>query len=318
MTDAARSIITMGAVLAGALTLAGGMIYIERRLLAFFQDRLGPNRLGPAGTLQLAADMIKLFFKEDWIPPFADRAVFVLAPGMLVVTSLLSLAVIVWMPGAVVADLNIGVLFILAMSAMAVYSLALGGWASNSKYALLGGLRAVAQMLTYEVFMGLSLMGVVMMAGSFRLTDIVEAQRPLWFVVPQFVGFVVFFIAGVAETHRAPFDLPEAENELVAGYHVEYSSMKFALFLMGEYIGMIATSALIVLLFFGGWHGPWLPPVLWFLIKMMVFLCIFIWLRATFPRLRSDQLMALGWKVMLPLALLNLAVTGAVLLAAEK
>ncbi len=314
MSDTARSLVTIFAVLLGALTLAGGFIWVERRLLALFQERWGPNRLGPLGLFQGVADMIKIFMKEDWVPPFADKPVFVLAPMLIMVTTLASLAIIAFAPGLVVADLNIGVLFFLAMSSLGVYSVALAGWASNSKYALLGGMRAVAQMLSYEVFMGLSLMGVVMMAGSFRLTDIVAAQKSLWFCIPQLPGLAVFFIAGVAETHRSPLDLPEAENELVAGYHTEYSGMKFALFLLGEYVGMTVVSAMIVTLFFGGWAGPLLPPVVWFLVKTLFLMCLFIWLRASFPRPRYDQLMLFGWKVLLPVSLLNLAVTGAVLL----
>jgi NADH-quinone oxidoreductase subunit H len=258
--------------------------------------------------------MIKVFTKEDWIPPFADKAVFVMAPALIVVVVLMSFAVIPFAPGIAVVDLNVGLLFFLAMSSLGVYSVALAGWASSSKYSLLGGLRASAQMLSYEVFMGLSLMGVVMLAGSFNLRDIVEAQRGLWFVVPQFIGFVVFFIAGIAETHRLPFDLPEAESELVAGYHSEYSGLKFGMFFVGEYLGVTLISALTVTLFFGGWLGPVLPPLLWFLVKTFIFICFFILLRASLPRPRYDQLMSFGWKVMLPLSLANLVVTGAVVL----
>ena len=228
-----------------ALTLAAGLIWLERRLLALWQDRYGPNRVGPFGLLQVLADMIKIFFKEDWIPPFADKAVFVLAPAMIVVTVLMSFAVLPIAPGIIVSDLNIGLLFVLAMSSLGVYSVVLAGWSSDNKYSLLGGLRAAAQMLSYEVFMGLSLMGVVLLAGSFHLSAIVEAQRHLWFVVPQFLGFVLFLIAGVAETRRLPFDLPEAESELVAGFHSEYSGMKFGMFFVGEYLGVILISSLI-------------------------------------------------------------------------
>jgi NADH-quinone oxidoreductase subunit H len=214
-------------------------------------------------------------------------------------------------PSFVVADLNVGLLFVLAMSSLAAYSTVLAGWASNSKYALLGGLRASAQMLSYEVFMGLSVMGVVMLAGSFSLRTIVEAQQGLWFCISQFPGLVVFLIAGLAETRRVPFDIPEAEPELVAGFHTEYSGMKFGMFFVGEYLGVILISALIVVLFFGGWQGPWLPPALWFFIKTSVFIALFILVRATLPRLRFDQLMAFGWKAMLPLALVNLILTSA-------
>jgi NADH-quinone oxidoreductase subunit H len=253
--------------------------------------------------------------KEDWIPPFADKPVFVIAPAITVITTLLSFAVIVFAPGITVVQLGIGLLFFLAMSSLGVYSLALGGWASDSKYALLGGLRAAAQMLSYELFVGLSLMGVVMLAGSFDITEIVEAQRRVWFCVPQFIGFVVFFIAGLAETHRLPLDLPEADNELVAGYHSEYSGMKFGLFFLGEYIGITLISGMIATFFFGGWLGPVLPGILWFFIKTFFFIGVFIALRAALPRPRYDQLMSFSWKLLLPLVLLNLLVTGAILVA---
>jgi NADH-quinone oxidoreductase subunit H len=315
MNQTARSLLNIVGVLGAALTVASGLIWLERRLLALWQDRYGPNRVGPFGLLQVLADMIKIFTKEDWIPPFADRAVFVLAPGIVVATVLLSFAVVPVAPGIGVADPNVGLLFFLAMSSLGVYSVILAGWASNNKYALLGGLRASAQMVSYEVFMGLSLMGVVLLAGSFNLREIVEAQRGLWFCIPQALGLLVFLAAGIAETHRLPFDLPEAESELVAGFHSEYSGMKFGMFFVGEYLGITLISALIATLFFGGWLGPVLPPVVWFGLKTLVFICFFILLRAALPRPRYDQLMAYGWKVMLPLALLNLMVTGAVVLA---
>ncbi len=302
-------------ILVVALTLAAALIWVERRLLALWQDRYGPNRVGPFGLLQVVADAIKLLLKEDWIPPFADAPVFVLAPAIVMVTVLFTYAVVPFAPGIVVADLNVGLLFFLGMSSLGVYSVVLGGWASDNKYSLLGGLRAAAQMLSYEVFMGLSLMGVVLLAGSFSLGDIVEAQRKIWFVVPQFVGFVLFLIAGVAEARRLPFDLPEAESELVAGFHSEYSGMKFGMFFVGEYLGVVLISALISVLFFGGWLGPVLPPIVWFLIKTFVFIGFFILLRAALPRPRFDQLMAWGWKLMLPLALVNLLVTGAIVIA---
>jgi NADH-quinone oxidoreductase subunit H len=308
-------LLIIAVVLFVVLNLAAGLIWVERRLLALWQDRYGPNRVGPFGLGQVIADSVKLFTKEDWIPPFADKPVFVLAPAIIVATALLSFSVVPFAPGFVIADLNIGVLFLLAMSSLGVYSITLAGWASNNKYSLLGGIRASAQMLSYEVFMGLSLLGVVILAGSFRITDIVEAQRGLWFVVPQFLGFVLFLIAGVAETRRLPFDLAEAENELIAGFHSEYSGMKFGMFFVGEYIGVMLISATISLLFFGGWLGPVLPPAVWFAAKTMAFVCLFILFRAALPRPRFDQLMSWGWKVMLPLALLNLLVTGAVVLA---
>jgi NADH-quinone oxidoreductase subunit H len=227
----------------------------------------------------------------------------------------MSFAVIPVARGISVADLSIGLLFFLAMSSMGVYSVTLGGWASNSKYSLLGGLRASAQMLSYEVFMGLSLMGVVLLAGSFSLSDIVEAQRGLWFCIPQFFGLVIFIVAGLAETRRIPFDLPEADGELVAGFHSEYSGMKFGMFFVGEYMGITLISAMIATLFFGGWQGPILPPLVWFLLKTVVFICGFILMRAALPRPRYDQLMSFGWKILLPLALLNLLVTGGIVLA---
>jgi NADH-quinone oxidoreductase subunit H len=314
MSEPLRSIVIIVGVLFVALNISALLIWVERRLLGVWQDRLGPNRVGPFGLLQVAADMIKIFFKEDWIPPFAEKAVFIGAPAVIMAAVLMTFAVVPFGPGMRVVDLNIGLLFFLAMSSLGAYSVVLAGWASNSKYALIGSLRAAAQVLSYEVFMGLSLMGVVMQAGTFDLGGIVEAQRRLWFCVPQFAGFVIFFIAGLAETHRIPFDLPEAESELVAGYHAEYSGMKFGMFFVGEYLGITLISALTATFFFGGWLGPWLPPIVWFLGKTFFFIALFILLRATLPRPRYDQLMALGWKVLLPLSLLNLAVTGGVLL----
>jgi NADH-quinone oxidoreductase subunit H len=302
-------------ILIVALSLSALLIWVERRLLALWQDRYGPNRVGPFGLLQVVADMIKIFTKEDWIPPFADKTVFVIAPAIIMVTVLLAFAVLPIAPGIIVVDLNIALLFFLGMSSLGVYSIVLAGWASGNKYSLLGGLRAAAQMISYEVFMGISLMGVVLLAGSFSLTTIVEAQRNRWFVLPQFLGFVLFLIAGMAEARRLPFDLPEAEAELVAGFHSEYSGMKFGMFFVGEYLGITLISSMITVLFFGGWMGPWLPPLVWFLVKVFAFICFFILLRASLPRLRFDQLMSLGWKVMLPLALVNLVVTGAVVAA---
>ncbi|HEX2969707.1 MAG TPA: NADH-quinone oxidoreductase subunit NuoH [Bacteroidales bacterium] len=301
------------------LTIAAGLIWVERRLLALFQDRYGPNRVGPFGLLQVFADVIKIFTKEDWIPPFSDKGVFVIAPAVVMVTIMLTFAVIPFTAGFQVIDSNIAVLFFLGNSSLGVYSVVLGGWASNNKYALLGSMRASAQMLTYEVFMGLSLAGVVMIADSFSLTDIVESQKTGWFFIPQFIGFIVFFIAGLAETHRAPFDLPEAEGELVAGYHSEYSGMKFGMFFVGEYLGITLISALIATMFFGGWLGPdFLPPFFWFFLKTFIFIFIFILIRASLPRPRYDQLMEVGWKIILPLVLLNILITGAILIHLNK
>jgi NADH-quinone oxidoreductase subunit H len=303
-------------VLLGTMTLAAGLTWGERRILALWQDRYGPNRVGPFGLLQVVADTIKILMKEDWVPPFADRFVFVLAPTVMLAAVLLPYAVLIFAPGLSIANLNIGILFFLGMSSLAVYGAALAGWASNSKYSLLGALRAMGQMISYEVFMGLALMGVVILAGSFRIGAIVEAQGRLWYFVPQLPGLVLFLIASLAEMRRIPFDLPEAESELVAGYHTEYSGMKFALYYFSEYIGMILGSALISLLYFGGWLGPaFLPPVAWFILKTFILIGFFILVRATLPRLRYDQLMSLGWKLLLPLSLANLLVTGAVVLA---
>lgn len=292
-------------------TIAAWLIWLERRMLALWQDRYGPNRAGPFGLFIVVADTIKLFFKEDWIPPFAEKAIFIFAPAIVAASVLLSFVVVPFAPDILVADLDIGLLFFLAMSSLGVYSIVLGGWASNNKYSLLGALRGASQMISYEVFMGLSLMGVVMLSGSFRLTDIVMAQKDFWFVVTQPVAFVLFLTAGIAETHRLPFDIPEAESELVAGFHSEYSGMKFGMFFIGEYLGIILISSMVVTIFFGGWLGPVLPPVVWFTLKTFVFIIFFILLRASLPRPRYDQLMEYGWKIILPIALLNLLITGA-------
>ncbi len=298
-------------ILVVLLTIGGWLTWVERRLLGLWQDRCGPNRVGPFGLLQVVADMIKIFTKEDWIPPFADKVIFVIAPMIVMSLMLLGFAIIPFSPTLQITDFDNGVLFLLALSSLAVYSVMLAGFSSNSKYALLGALRATAQMISYEVFMGLSLMGVVILAGSFSLRDIVAAQADLWYCIPQAPALVIFIIAGIAESHRAPFDLPEAEHEIVAGFHTEYSSMKFGMFFIGEYLGVLLISAMIVTLFFGGWQGPWLPPIAWFILKISVFVMFFILLRAAIPRPRYDQLMAYGWKYMLPLALLNLLLTGA-------
>ncbi len=304
-------------LLAAAVGGPAFLPWFERRLLGIWQDRLGPNRLGPFGVLQVLDDMLKLLSKDDWVPPFADRLLFILAPTIIATVMMLGLAVVPFSPELQVLDVNIGLLFFLAMSSLAVYAVMLGGLASNNKYAILGGLRSAAQMVSYEVFMGLSLMGVVMLAGSFSTRVIVEAQRDMWYCIPQFLGLVTFTIAGIAESHRLPFDLPEAEHELTAGFHTEYGGMKFAMFMLGEYLGLILICCMMVTLFFGGWLGPWLPPFLWFTIKVFVLICFFILLRAAIPRPRYDQLMLLGWKYMLPLTLINLVATGAIALAME-
>ncbi|HRN74016.1 MAG TPA: NADH-quinone oxidoreductase subunit NuoH [Ginsengibacter sp.] len=316
MNEILVQILIIVGVLLGTVTIAAGLIYVERKMLAVWQQRSGPNRVGPFGIFQVLADMVKIFFKEDWIPPFVDKKVFIIAPTIIMLSILMSFSIVPFAPGIVIADLNIGLLFFLAMSSLGAYTIVLAGWASNNKYSLLGGMRGAAQMISYEVFMGLSLMGVVIQVGSFNMTDIVNAQKGLWFVVPQFVGFIIFLIAGVAETHRLPFDLPEAESELIAGFHSEYSGMKFGMFFVGEYLGITLVSCMITILFFGGWLGPsFLPPIVWFLIKMFAFILFFILLRASLARPRYDQLMAFGWKLLLPLALLNVLITGAVVLS---
>ncbi len=305
-------------VLLGSMVAAVLLVWWERRLLGFWQDRLGPNRLGPFGIMQIFADMLKLFTKDDWIPPFADRVVFVLAPLAIVAGMLMGFAVVPFGPELYIIDLNIGLLFFLAMTSLAVYGVLLSGFASNNKYSLLGGLRSAAQMVTYEVFMGLSLMGVVIQTGSFNLNEIVDAQRDVWYAVPQVLGLIIFLIAGVAEAHRLPFDLPEAEHELTAGFHTEYGGMKFALIMVGEYLSVILTSAMVVTLFLGGWLGPaFLPPIVWFSLKTFFVICFFVLLRAAIPRPRYDQLMSMGWKILLPLTLFNILVTGAVVLWME-
>jgi NADH-quinone oxidoreductase subunit H len=310
-------VILLAAVISGAL-----LSFVERRLLGWWQDRHGPNRVGPFGMFQIGADMVKMFFKEDWTPPFADKLIFVLAPIVAMSALLISFSVIPITPTWFVADLNIGLLFFFAMAGLTVYAVLFAGWASNNKFALLGSLRASAQTISYEVFMGLSLMGVVAQAGTFNLKDIVDYQAlNLWFVIPQFIGFCTFFVAGVAVTHRHPFDQPEAEQELADGYHIEYAGMKWGMFFVGEYIGIVLVSALLTTLFFGGWHGPFdlLPqiPFIWFALKTGFFIMIFILLRASIPRPRYDQVMAFSWKFCLPLTLINLLVTGALVLAAQ-
>lgn len=280
LIEVAKALVVLVAVIgAGAF-----MSFIERRLLGLWQDRYGPNRVGPFGLFQLAADMIKMFFKEDWIPPFADRLIFVLAPIIAFTAFLLAFAVVPITPTWGVSDLNVGLLYFFAIAGLAVYAVLFAGWSSNNKYSLLGALRASAQTLSYEVFLGLSLMGVVIQAGSFNLRDIVEAQSEMWNIVPQFLGFITFIFAAVAVTHRHPFDQPEAEQELADGYHIEYAGMKWGLFFVGEYIGIVLISALLVTLFFGGWQGPWLPPIIWFAAKTAFFIVLFILLRAALPR----------------------------------
>ncbi len=304
-------VILLGTVIGAAL-----LTWVERRLLGLWQDRHGPNRVGPFGAFQLGADMVKMFFKEDWLPPFVDKLTFIIAPAIAMSALLIAMAVVPITPNWGVADLDIGLLFFVAMAGLAVYAAMFAGWSSNSKYSLLGGIRSTALTISYEVFMGISLMGIVVQTGSFNMRDIVEAQRDLWFVVPQFLGFITFILAGVAVTHRAPFDTPEAESELAAGYHTEYSGLKWGMFFVGEYVGVVLISSIIVTLFFGGYLGPgpeWLAFP-WFLLKTGFFVMMFILIRAALPRPRYDQIMSAGWKVCLPLTLLNLLATGAVVL----
>ncbi len=305
-------------VFTAMLMIVAYMTLMERKVLGHMQVRYGPNRVGPFGLLQPVADGIKLFFKEDIIVPFANRLIYIFAPTVIVITALMSYAVIpfgdhITLLGykidLVVADVNVGLLYLFAISSLGVYGVAMGGWASNNKYSLLGSIRASAQMISYELSLGLSIIGILMITGSLSMTKIVEAQSEVWFVCLQPLGFIIYLISAAAETNRTPFDLTECENELVAGYQTEYSSMKFGLYYLAEYAHILVVSSLAVTLFFGGWHGPFLPPVIWFLIKVFIFIFIFIWIRATFPRLRYDQLMKFGWKVLFPLALLNILLT---------
>jgi NADH-quinone oxidoreductase subunit H len=297
------------------------IVWMERKVLGHMQDRIGPQRVGPFGLLQTIADGMKLFFKEDLVPAQVDKVVFALAPAISVVTALVAMTVIPFGDSVRlfgrdiplrITDVNIAILFLLGATSMGVYGVVLGGWSSNSKYPLLGGLRSSAQMISYELAMGVALLPVILMTGSLSLAQIGRAQEHMWFIVPQFFAFVIYMICAVAETNRAPFDLAEAETELVAGFHTEFSSMRFALYYVSEYANMMIVSAVAITFFLGSWHGPVLPGVLWFLIKLGIFLFFYIWLRATFPRLRYDQLMSLGWKVLLPAALANLAVTAVV------
>lgn len=294
------------------------LTWLERKVIGDIQVRLGPMRVGPHGLLQPIADALKLLFKEDIVPHAADRTLYILAPALTLIPAFISFAVIpfgdqVRLFGQtidmVIADVNIGLLYVFGVASLGVYGIVLGGWASNNKYALLGGLRSSAQMISYELSLGLSVVGVVMLSQSLSLVQIVDSQTRIWFIILQPIGFLIFLICAVAEINRAPFDLPEAETELVAGFHVEYSSMKFAMYFMAEYANMITVSAMATSLFLGGWRGPWLPPIVWFLIKLYLFIFLFIWLRATLPRFRYDQLMRFGWKVLLPLALVNVMVT---------
>jgi NADH-quinone oxidoreductase subunit H len=312
------SLVKVLIVFTAMLLIVAYMTLMERKVLGHMQVRFGPNRVGPFGLLQPVADGIKLFFKEDIVVPHANRIIYILAPAVIVVTALVSYAVIPFGNSVtilghridlVVADVNVGLLYLFAVSSLGVYGVVMGGWASNNKYSLLGSIRSSAQMISYELSLGLSLVGVLMIVGSLSLNRIVEAQSSVWFVLYQPLGFIIYLISAVAECSRTPFDLIECENELVAGYQTEYSSMKFGLYYLAEYAHILVASSLAVSLFFGGWQGPFLPPVIWFLIKVFIFIFFFIWVRATFPRFRYDQLMKFGWKVLFPLALANILLT---------
>jgi len=316
------AIIKISIVIGLLLLTIAYLIWIERKVMAHMQVRLGPMRVGWHGLLQPLADGIKLLFKEDIVPYMASKVIFIMAPVIAIVPALMSFAVIpfgnkITISGysidMVITDVNIGILFILAVTSVGVYGIILAGWSSSNKYSLLGGLRSSAQMISYELSIGLSLLGVLMITQSLSLVDIVNAQSKWWFVLFQPIGFMVYAISAVAEVNRCPFDLPEAESELVAGYHTEYSSMKFSLFFMAEYANILTVSAIAVTFFFGGWRGPFLPPVVWFLIKLFLCIFFFIWIRSTYPRFRYDQLMNFGWKFLLPVALANILVTGLVI-----
>jgi NADH-quinone oxidoreductase subunit H len=310
-------------VLVGLLLGAAYLVLAERKLLARLQIRRGPNRAGWGGLLQPVADLIKMLTKEDVLPDGADQTVYRYAPAVVAGTAMLIFAVVpfgdritVWGKPVplLVSDLNVGLLMVLALSSLGVYGVALGGWASNSKYSLLGAIRGAAQMISYELSLGLALVPIIMLTRSFSLVDIVAAQAQRPFILVQPVSFLVFFLSAMAEIKRIPFDLPEAENELIAGYHTEYSGLRFGLFFLGEYVTLMVLGALVAVFFLGGWHGPLRPGLLWFLAKVAGVAVVMIWIRATLPRLRYDQLMQLGWKFLIPLALLNILATGAVLL----
>ncbi|MFI5371099.1 MAG: NADH-quinone oxidoreductase subunit NuoH [Candidatus Eisenbacteria bacterium] len=301
-------------ILFAMLTVVSYLIYAERKVAGHMQARTGPNRVGPLGLFQPIADVGKLFFKEEFIPDGANKVVFHVAPILAVVPAIVTFSVVPFgaQSAMIGTDVNVGLLVFFAMSSLGVYSITLAGWSSNNKYALLGGLRSAAQMISYELAMGLSTLGVLLLAGSLSLVQIVHAQERMWFVLPQLLGFVIFMTTAFAETNRAPFDLPEAESELVAGFHTEYSSMKFGMFFLGEFANVISICSIAIVLFLGGWNGPWLPDslkFLWFFAKLGVLLFFFIWVRWTYPRFRYDQLMNLGWKVMLPLSIANIVVT---------
>jgi len=297
----------------GAMVMV--MVYLERKISARFQQRMGPTRVGPHGILQLIADTIKLLAKEDILPAAADRIVFLLAPVMIFVTALMSYVVIPWAPGWVPKDLNIGILYILAVTSMTTLAILMAGWGSNSKWTLLGGMRSAAQLASFEIAMLLAIVPIVMLAGSLSLVSIVQAQEGYWFILVQPVAFLLLLVSSLAETNRVPFDIPEAESELVSGYNTEYSGMKFSFFFFAEYVNMFTASAIMATLFFGGWMGPaGVPAPIIFFGKILFFIFVFMWIRWTLPRVRIDQLMEFGWKVLVPIGFLNLFATALILL----
>ncbi len=308
--DSIMTLINIGGIFTVISLAAIILVYVERRISAYMQVRIGPNRVGPWGTLQTVADMIKLMSKEDIMPQGADKWLWILAPVLLFIPAVAAYVVIPFDNKAIFADISIGIFYFIAISSQATLPFFMAGWASNSKYALVGGMRTVAQMLSYEIPMIFSILGVVMLVGSMRISDIVAAQEGVWFICLQPIAFVVYVIAATAETNRTPFDLVESESELVAGPFTEYSGMRWALFFLSEYANLLAVSAMATTLFLGGWNGPWLPGWLWFLLKIGFMVFIFMWFRWTFPRLRVDQLMSFGWKILLPLALANVVITG--------
>jgi len=323
MSVEAFAVITVFKVFVVILAVLTGCAYatwLERKLIGHIQHRIGPNLAGPYGLLQPIADAIKLAFKEDFVPDNVERAAFFMAPLVAFIPALLTFAVIPFGDNVtilgheidmVISDLNIGILYVFAVTSLGVYGIVLAGWSSGSKYSLLGGIRSSAQMISYEIAYGLSLVGVLLIAQTLSLKELVAQQESFfdWFVFRQPLGFVLFVICAIAETNRAPFDLPEAESELVAGYHTEYSSLRFAMFYIGEYANMIAVASVVTTIFLGGWQGPWLPPVVWFCLKVFFFMAFYVWVRGTLPRFRYDQLMNFGWKVLFPLALLNVILT---------
>ncbi len=299
--------VRIGVVFGVLITIVAYMTLAERKVSAWMQDRYGPNRVGPRGLLQPFADVLKLLLKEDITPRHVDRWLYTLAPAMIVIFALTAFSVIPFHPSFVIADIPVAVLFLLAAASMDTYGLILAGWASHSKYPLLGGLRSAAQVISYELPVALSFASVVVLTGSFSLLDIQDFQhRYVWLLIPNILGFVIHLVAAFAETNRAPFDLPEAESELVGGYHTEYASMRWALFFLGEYLNMAVAASVITVLYLGGWYGPFQPGFWWFFLKVAAILFLYLWVRFTFPRFRYDQLMNLCWKVLIPLGLVNL------------